>query len=210
MRTTFPRKKPPVVPGLYYTRPRSDAMSVTVYRPWQTSCYALSTPILRGQSARAREFAWVRLCKARRLVRLPVRAVHVITSPSRAPWRIPSPNPPLKPHVDDGGVVRGSRRTLMRDCLYCRPHGFNVRADHVGGVARRLDIGSILRRDLLAVIPHHAREFDHFLARLAAYVLGTFPERGKQCLTLGDHLLRRFISTFNDTERGLDGFIAAG
>jgi hypothetical protein len=56
----------------------------------------LSTPILRAQSARAREFAWVRLCKARRLVRLPVRAVHVITSPSRAPWRIPSPNPPLK------------------------------------------------------------------------------------------------------------------
>src|SRR5215813_11114473 len=24
------------------------------------------------------------------------------------------------PHVDDGGVVRGSWRTLMRECLHCR------------------------------------------------------------------------------------------
>src|SRR5262249_24268381 len=86
-----------------------------------------------------------------------------------------------------------SWRTLMRDCLHCRAHGFNVGADHVGGFARRLDIGSVLRRDLLAVVPHHGREFDHFLAQLAAYVLSTFPDRGKQCLTLSDHLLRRFV-----------------
>src|SRR5215470_5033603 len=103
------------------------------------------------------------------------------------------------PHVDDGGVVRGSWRTLMRECLHCRAQGLNVGADHVGGVARRLDIGSVLRRDLLAVLP-----------QLAAYVLGTFPDRGKQCLTLSDHLLRRFVGLVNETERRLNGFIAAG
>src|SRR5260370_34593177 len=87
---------------------------------------------------------------------------------------------------------------------------FNMRADHVGGVARRLDIGPVLRRDLLAVVPHHGREFDHFLAQLAAYLLGTFPDRRDQCLTLSDHLLRRFIALVHETERDLDGFIAAG
>src|SRR5262249_39463284 len=114
------------------------------------------------------------------------------------------------PHVDDGDMVRGSRRTLMRDCLHCRPHGFNMRADHVGGVASRLDIGSVLRRDLLAVVPHHGREFDHFLAQLAAYLLGTLPDRPEQCLTLSDHLLRRFIGLVHETESDLNGFIAAG
>src|SRR5262245_21435065 len=109
-----------------------------------------------------------------------------------------------------GDMVRGSGRTLMRDCLHCRPHGLNMRADHVCGVASRLDISSVLRRDLLAVVPHHGREFDHFLAQLAAYVLSTFPDRGKQCPTLSDHLLRRFVGLVNETERRLNGFVAAG
>ena len=38
---------------------------------------------------------------------------------------------------------RGAIGRRWRDYLHCRPHGFNVRADHVGGVARRLDIGSV-------------------------------------------------------------------
>src|SRR5947208_2083714 len=41
-----------------------------------------------------------------------------------------------------------------------------MRADHVGGVARRLDIGPVLRCDLLAVVAHHGCEFDHLLAQL--------------------------------------------
>src|SRR5262245_38355993 len=31
-------------------------------------------------------------------------------------------------------------------------HGFNMRADHVGGIARRINIGPVLRRDRLAVV----------------------------------------------------------
>src|SRR5262249_21937764 len=31
---------------------------------------------------------------------------------------------------------------------------------------------------------------------------------GKQCLTLSDHLLRRFVGLVNETERRLNGFIA--
>jgi hypothetical protein len=84
-----------------------------------------------------------------------------------------------------------------------------MRADHVGGVTRRLDIGPVLRRDLLAVFAHHGREFDHFLAKLVAYLLGTFPDRREQCLALSDHLLRRFIGLVDETERDLDGLVTA-
>ena len=36
----------------------------------------------------------------------------------------------------DMGVVSGDCRTLRRDRLDCRPHRFNMRADHVDGLAR--------------------------------------------------------------------------
>src|SRR2546428_12722446 len=84
-----------------------------------------------------------------------------------------------------------------------------MRADYVGGVARRLDIGPVLRRDLLAVVAHHGCEFDHLLAQLAAYLLGALPDRLEQCLALSDHLLCRLIGLIDETERDFDGLIAA-
>src|SRR5436309_15129224 len=83
-----------------------------------------------------------------------------------------------------------------------------MRADHVDGIARRFYIGRVLRRDCLAVVAHDGRELDHLLAQLAAYLLGAFLDRREQCLTLGDHLLRRFISLVDQTERDVDGLIA--
>src|SRR6266487_2753315 len=85
-----------------------------------------------------------------------------------------------------------------------------MRADHVDGLARRFDIGRILRRDPLTVVAHHGCEFDRLLAQLAAYLLGALPDRLEQCLALSDHLLRRFIGLFGETERDIDGLIAAG
>jgi hypothetical protein len=39
---------------------------------------------------------------------------------------------------------------------------------------------------------------------------GALPDRPVQCLALGDHLLRRFVSLVDETERDLDGLITAG
>jgi hypothetical protein len=40
-------------------------------------------------------------------------------------------------------------------------------------------------------------------------LLGAFSDRREQCLTLSDHLLRRFVGLIDETKRDIDGLIAA-
>src|SRR5262249_19106466 len=119
-----------------------------------------------------------------------------------------SPQPP-RPASNPVARQSGDCRTLGRDRLDCRPHSFNVRADHVDGLAPRLDIVCVLRCARLTVVAHHGRKFAHLFAQLTAYLLGAFPDRVKQCLALRNHLLRRIIGLVDETERDFDSLIAA-